>query len=170
MLQLNTASLQQVMQAFHTVTKIRIVIFDADFQELLAYPKERENFCHLLRNTLQGDAACFHSDRQGCLQCAKSKELVIYRCHAGLTEVVVPIMDRGNILAYVMFGQIIPKENSEKNKGTYQNAFSGICTRSGQHSHQIPAGAECRGNGSAGDHRLCHDQSLGRSQQVCIYP
>lgn len=123
MLQLNTVGLQKVMQAFYTITKTRIVIFDADFQELLTYPKERENFCHLLRSTPQGDAACFHSDKQGCLQCAKSRKLVIYRCHAGLTEVVVPIMNKGNILAYVMFGQIIPKEDSEKTKEHIKTHF-----------------------------------------------
>lgn len=116
MLQLNTVGLQKVMQDFHTITKIRIVIFDAEFQEVMAFPPKRENFCHLLRSTPKGDAICFRSDKQGCLQCAKCKELVIYRCHAGLTEVVVPIIEKGDILAYVMFGQIISRENSERTK------------------------------------------------------
>lgn len=116
MLQLNTVGLHKVMQDFYTLTKIRIVIFDAEFNELLAYPKERENFCHLLRQTPKGEAGCFVSDKGGCLKCAKSKELVIYKCHAGLTEAVVPIIDKGGVLAYVMFGQIIPKETNEETK------------------------------------------------------
>lgn len=116
MLQLNTVGLHKVMQDFYTLTKIRIVIFDAEFNELLAYPKERENFCHLLRQTPKGEAGCFVSDKRGCLKCAKSKELVIYKCHAGLTEAVVPILDKGGVLAYVMFGQIIPKETNEETK------------------------------------------------------
>ena len=41
MLQLNTGSLYGVMRDFYTLTKIRIVIFDADFHELLAYPTEK---------------------------------------------------------------------------------------------------------------------------------
>lgn len=123
MLQLNTAGLQKVLQDFHIITKIRIVIFDANFQELLAYPKEREPFCHLMRSTPQGDAICFRCDKQGCLRCAKSKDLVIYRCHAGLTEAVVPIMDKGEILAYVMFGQIIPQESSDKTRESIKAHF-----------------------------------------------
>lgn len=116
MLQLNTPNLHKVMQDFHTLTKIRIVIFDSNFKELMAYPLEREPFCHLLRQTPNGEAACFVSDKGGCLKCAKSRNPVIYRCHAGLTEVVVPIVDKGSILAYVMFGQFILKEGQIQTK------------------------------------------------------
>lgn len=111
MIQLNTASLYQVMRDFYTLTKLRIVIFDADFRELLAYPQDRVAFCQLLRQKPEGEAKCSASDKAGCLRCTKSKELVTYRCHAGLTETVVPIVDKNRVLAYVMFGQIIPQEN-----------------------------------------------------------
>ena len=114
MLQLNMEGLHKVMQDFYTLTKIRIVIFDAQFRELLAYPTHLGNFCRMLRQTKEGEASCFSSDKNGCKECAKNKEPVIYRCHAGLTEAVVPIMDNGGILAYVMFGQIIPEEHREE--------------------------------------------------------
>jgi len=110
MLQLNTVGLYKVMQDFYTLTGLRIVIFDAAFNELMAYPRERERFCHLLRQTPEGEANCSASDREGCISCAGSKEPVVYRCHAGLTEAVVPILDKETVLAYVMFGQLIPKE------------------------------------------------------------
>lgn len=116
MLQHNTVSLHNVMQDFYTLTKIRIVIFDNKFKELLAYPHNHESFCHILRQSTRGEAGCFVSDKGGCLKCAKSKKLVIYKCHAGLTEAVVPILDKGGVLAYVMFGQVITKETSEKTK------------------------------------------------------
>lgn len=116
MLQLNTVSLYQVMRDFYILTKIRIVIFDAEFRGLLAYPEERERFCELLRQTPEGEVRCKTSDKSGCMQCAKSKGLVTYRCHAGLTEVVVPILDKNRVLAYVMFGQIIPRESCDSTK------------------------------------------------------
>ena len=123
MLQMNTFSLFQVMRDFYTLTNIRIVIFDAEFQEVLAYPQEQEGFCALLRKDPAGEAGCFCSDKDGCLKCAKTKELTIYQCHAGLTEVVVPIVDRGGVLAYVMFGQLIPKENCETVKTAIQQRY-----------------------------------------------
>lgn len=110
MLQLNTGSLYSIMRDFYTLTKIRIVIFDAQFRELLAYPEERQGFCAMLRRSPEGEAACRVSDKNGCLQCAKTKALVRYTCHAGLTETVVPIFDKSGVLAYVMFGQIVLHE------------------------------------------------------------
>ena len=121
MLQLNTVGLHKVMQDFHTLTKIRIVIFDAEFNELLAYPHDREAFCQHLRQTPKGETGCFVSDKGGCLKCAKSKEIVMYKCHAGLTEAVVPIMDKGGVIAYVMFGQIIPSETKEQTRRDIKN-------------------------------------------------
>jgi len=116
MLQLNTVSLYQVLRDFYILTSIRIVIFDADFREVLAYPAEKVGFCALLRADPAGDAACQVSDKSGCLKCAKTKALAVYRCHAGLTEAVVPIMDKSGVLAYVMFGQIIPQESCQAAK------------------------------------------------------
>ena len=114
MLQLNTVGLHKVMQDFYTLTKLRIVIFDAEFRELLAYPKDREDFCRLIRQEPDGAAKCGSSDKAGCLKCAKKLEPVLYQCHAGLTEVVVPITDKGGVLAYVMFGQIINEDNAPR--------------------------------------------------------
>ena len=123
MLQLNTVSLYQVMRDFYTLTSIRIVIFDTQFRELLAYPQEKEGFCAMIRNHPDEDARCQASDKDGCLKCAKSKELVVYRCHAGLTEAVIPIMDKTGVLAYVMFGQIIPREHCETTKAAIRKKY-----------------------------------------------
>ncbi|HPY97672.1 MAG TPA: PocR ligand-binding domain-containing protein [Clostridia bacterium] len=123
MLQLNTANLYKVLQDFYTLTNIRIVIFDAEFRELLAYPREREHFCHMLRKTPEGEAGCYVSDKSGCLKCAKNRQPVIYKCHAGLTEAVAPIMDKDGVLAYVMFGQIILKENCEETRSNIKRRY-----------------------------------------------
>ena len=123
MLQLNTSSLYPVLRDFYTLTNLRIVIFDTQFQELMAYPVKKVDFCSLLRQNPDGDAACRKSDREGCRQCAKTKELVVYRCHAGLTEAVVPIMDKDGVLAYVMFGQAIIRETGTSAKAKLKSSY-----------------------------------------------
>jgi len=128
MLQLNTVSLYQVLRDFYTLTKIRIVIFDANFREVLAYPQEKEDFCALLRADPAGEAGCQVSDKGGCLKCAKAKKLVVYRCHAGLTEAVVPIIDKSDVLAYVMFGQIIPQESCEATRAKIRKKYPGFAS------------------------------------------
>lgn len=130
MLQLNISNLHSVMRDFYTLTKIRIVIFDAEFREVLAYPAEKEGFCAMLRRSPEGEAACQISDKSGCLKCAKARDLVLYKCHAGLTEAVVPIFDKNGVLAYVMFGQIVPQESDSatiaKIKKCYPAFVAGI--------------------------------------------
>ncbi len=125
MLQLDFSSLYGVMRSFYTLTKIRIVIFDAEFTEVLAYPSTRESFCAMLRQDRDGESGCQLSDKRGCRLCAKTRELVRYRCHAGLTEVVVPITDKNGVLAYVMFGQIIPRENEIPIKDQIKKKYPG---------------------------------------------
>ena len=66
MLQLNTSSLYPVLRDFYTLTNLRIVIFDTQFHELMAYPDERVGFCDLLRKHPAGEAACHKSDQESC--------------------------------------------------------------------------------------------------------
>ena len=111
MLSLNTINLSAIMRDFYVLTKIRIVIFDSAFQEVMAYPDEKEGFCAMLRSDPQADEKCQLSDRAACQQCARTRFLVQYQCHAGLTETVLPILDDDKVLAYVMFGQILSQQN-----------------------------------------------------------
>ena len=111
MLSINTINLSAILRDFYTLTKIRIVIFDSDFQEVMAYPDEKEGFCATLRSNPTMDEKCQLSDRSGCQQCARTRFLVQYQCHAGPTETVLPILDDDRVLAYVMFGQILSQQN-----------------------------------------------------------
>ena len=146
MLQLNTGSLYGVMRDFYTLTKIRIVIFDADFHELLAYPTEKEGFCAMLRKEPEGEAGCQRSDRNGCLQCAKRKELVLYKCHAGLMEAVVPIYDKNGVLAYVMFGQVIAAEHAASTTARIKQTYPAFSEAAG--CIPVKSAAELRAAGT----------------------
>ena len=112
MLSLNTINLSVILRDFYVLTKIRIVIFDNEFREVMAYPGEQEGFCAMLRSDPEADKKCQSSDRAACQQCARTRFLVQYQCHAGLTETVLPILDEDKVLAYVMFGQILSQQNT----------------------------------------------------------
>lgn len=116
MLQINAANLYRVLKDFYILTKIRIVLFDSEFRERMSYPPEQHGFCGALRATQEGNAKCLVSDRAGCVKCANNQGVTAYKCHTGLTEVVVPIQDKSGICGYVMFGQIIPQEDELSTK------------------------------------------------------
>ena len=116
MLHYDTAKLHKILKDFYTLTKIKIVLIDNEFNELLAYPSERFEFCDRIRKNLTNNANCVNCDRDACIRCAKQKEVILYRCYTGLMEAIVPIYDQKGVIGYIMFGQILASEDSDEIK------------------------------------------------------
>ena len=103
-------SLQELLKDIHVLTKIKLCIYDSNENELCFYPKQFSDFCSELRRIPEMNQRCQECDRRAFSECKKNRSQHLYTCHAGLTEAVVPIVDKGGVIAYVMFGQIILKE------------------------------------------------------------
>ena len=99
-------NLPELMENFYTLTGIRIVLFDSEFNEILSFPSNEVSFCSLLRTDKKFDALCKESDKFSFEKCRKTHSLCIYKCHAGLIEATAPIMQNNAIIGYIMFGQI----------------------------------------------------------------
>lgn len=98
--------LKEIMQSFHSLTGLRLNIFDSDCNRLFAYPNVYCKFCEYVRSFPKANEKCEESDRRSFTECRKKDGLIIYKCHAGLTEAVAPIKESGIIIGYMMFGQI----------------------------------------------------------------
>lgn len=105
-LEFDREQLLELMKDFHILTGIRIVLFDDEYQELLSYPQNDCQFCHLLKHSPSTRGLCAQSDRHSFEQCQAEKKLIIYHCHAGLIEASVPLIDNHIVIGYLMFGQI----------------------------------------------------------------
>lgn len=115
-LKLNIQKLEEIMRAFYTLTGIRFVIFDSDYNEILAYPEVPCEFCAKLRSNPTLREKCRMSDICAFEKCRKSKEVLIYKCHAGLVETCTPIKNEDKILGYVIFGQIADTKDKDELK------------------------------------------------------
>ncbi len=103
--------LEKLLKDFYTLTKIRIVVFDKDFNEISCFPNHHSTYCRLLRECDEAKKKCSLCDREACIKAKTTNATVIYRCYAGLVEAVTPIK-YGNIqVGYIMFGQILQTEN-----------------------------------------------------------
>lgn len=110
---MDTSNLYKAFRDFHTLTGIRIVLFDKDGHILLAYPKSKSKFCTLIERDPALDKLCSDCDYANFQLCSKAKQIVNYRCHMGLSEAIVPIFDTNGILGFVMFGQVLIKEGAK---------------------------------------------------------
>jgi len=107
----NIEQLQSLLRDFHRISNIRITVFDRELTELVSYPEQCAPFCQIIRGTKEGRLACAACDREACAAASKRSNAYIYRCHAGLTEAIMPLWVDNALVGYLLFGHIFAYED-----------------------------------------------------------
>ena len=116
MVNFNPELMSELADAFYTLSGMRMGLLDIDACEFFAYPAERSVFCSIVRANPKINRDCINCDLKNMQKCRKSKSALVYTCHLGLTEVMVPIIENDNIICYFMFGQVIIDEFREQSR------------------------------------------------------
>ena len=98
--------LRGLLKDFYQISKIRITVFDEGLKELCSYPESIAEFCKIIRSCETGKYACAQCDKAACDRAAKERKTQIYRCHAGLTEAVTPLIVHDVLVGYLLFGHV----------------------------------------------------------------
>ena len=98
--------LNKVMKDFSMVTGNNIALYDVDFNVLGCNYANRQRFCALIQTTQEGKKRCNISDYRLLENCAKYKLPQTHICHAGLTDMCIPIKYNDSVIAYIVLGQI----------------------------------------------------------------
>ena len=109
----DTEQLQRLLKDFYHIANIRITVFDGNLTELVSYPENCAPFCAMIRSTAEGRAACAKCDREACAAASKRNTAYIYRCHAGLTEAIMPLWVGNALVGYLFFGHVFAYGNEE---------------------------------------------------------
>lgn len=97
---------QRLIDSFAECFNVRFTIFSADYNNIiLGSPYGLSPYCKIIRETLRLLPACLNQDRQMCRRCKDAHEPLVYRCHAGLYEAVMPIRVNQQLVGYAMIGQ-----------------------------------------------------------------
>lgn len=110
----NLRKLNDLLKDFYTLTRIRITVFDDTFKELTAYPEDIAPFCQLIRTNPDALDACRHCDKSACEKASRQHAPYTYRCHAGLTESIVPIYLGNIVIGYLFFGHVFSYPDYEE--------------------------------------------------------
>ena len=116
------------MRDFYSLTKIKIVVHDSNFNRILAVPRHECDFCAMLRNNPEGLKKCDECTEKGIKDCYEKDAINIYKCHAGLIEAAAPIKINGIVAGYMMFGQIMENQEKDLNREEiteYARIFTG---------------------------------------------
>ena len=111
----NKKTIENFMEAFFNITRMLVSFADENHKQYSTfYAGSRCEFCRIMNSSAKGLECCISTSREGGGKAAISKKPLKYRCHAGLTEIVVPIIVNGKHIGSVFSGQIftcIPEES-----------------------------------------------------------
>ena len=116
----NLEQLRALLRDFYQITKIRITVFDENRNELIAYPEQIPDFCKIVRSCEAGRKACAACDREACAKAFSQRSTFLYRCHAGLTEAVTPLIVNKILVGYLLFGHVFSYADHESGWRTIQ--------------------------------------------------
>lgn len=103
----NKEALLVLLQDFHRLTGLRTVVFDAYGMDILSYPPELPEYCRLVRAVPAGETGCHLCDQNACRNAIRQKKTIIYPCHAGLIEVITPILIDGAVVGFLLLSHIV---------------------------------------------------------------
>lgn len=98
--------LNALLRDFYELTQIRITVFDDGFRELTFVPGTHAPLCALIR-AAGGADACHACDREACARASSRSSALIYRCHAGLMEAIMPFYVNNTLAGYLILGQAL---------------------------------------------------------------
>jgi len=82
---------------------------DIDF-----YPKnEKSEYCKLIQSNKIGYKRCRQSDKIGLSIAKKNKGFAIYKCHAGLIDIAIPIVYKNKSIGAIYTGQIVTEPQND---------------------------------------------------------
>lgn len=120
----NVTKLRDLLKDFYRITHIRITVFDENRTEIVSYPDQIAPFCQIVRATETGRIACANCDQDACNRAVTQRKTQIYRCHAGLTEAVTPLIVQNVLVGYLLFGHVFSYPDVETGRETIS-----YCTR-----------------------------------------
>ena len=96
--------LEQLISDFYISTGIAITLYDASGRTVAKSPIYTD-CCACIREKEACVESCSRSDRVHMEQVAQSGKACAYTCHAGMMEVITPILYEDVVIAYLQIGQ-----------------------------------------------------------------
>ncbi len=131
-----------VMGLLNRILDTRIAFFDIQGceQEYIDM-KPMAPYCGLRRQDPEFNQTCIRCDRSHLLQAKKKSDILIYHCHEGLLEGIVPLYGRrGGYLGAIVYGQMRDKARpglEENVSSAFRQAFLNLPEYSAPQVHDI---------------------------------
>lgn len=103
---------QSIFDEFSACFKIRVSLLSPTGREIaVSHGRPCHEFCDLIQDSLGNRDKCRDFDLNKRIQALESKDMLTYRCYAGMMETIIPIHFEGIHLGYFVLGHY---RNEEK--------------------------------------------------------
>lgn len=97
---------QRLIDSFAYCFRVKITVFSPEMEELIVgLQNPGAHYCSLIQSKLKIRYRCCREDKLMCESCRRSNRLMVYRCHGGLSEAVLPMVIDDSLIGYAMLGQ-----------------------------------------------------------------
>ncbi|MGN1052026.1 MAG: PocR ligand-binding domain-containing protein [Candidatus Scatosoma sp.] len=107
----NQKKIDALLNDFYTCTKIPVSLYDTRFN-CIYVSIEMPTYCKNIRSTKGLEDSCALCDEVHFKEVNRTKNFHCYTCHAGICEVIAPIMHDDIVIAYIMLGRFRDKERT----------------------------------------------------------
>ncbi len=113
---MDAGELDRALALLRRIFDIRMTFYDASHKEHDGFDiKGRTDYCSTRRQDPAFRQQCDACDHRHLVQARRGREPLVYLCHDGLYEAVVPIHDRdGHYLGAFMLGQLRPADETPR--------------------------------------------------------
>ena len=103
--------LKKLAKSFFELSGTILAVYDGKRNFICGYPDRMCAFCEYVRQNGALKKRCFAHDDAAFEVCSRTRTIYKYHCHMGLVEVASPIVKDDIILGYLLFGQIVDRED-----------------------------------------------------------
>ncbi|MFH1368544.1 MAG: PocR ligand-binding domain-containing protein [Elusimicrobiota bacterium] len=111
---INHSEIFEIFQdVFSKLTGLNIAFIDTN-ADFIKRAGDSRGFCILIGSIERktGVSNCWISNYRACKRVISEQKPQVYKCHAGLTEIIVPVLDHGKAIGAIITGQIRTKGRS----------------------------------------------------------
>jgi len=111
---------------FYRATGMTISFYDENGKVVFYPAEERCDLCHLIQNNPIGKERCQRSDREAAERALRTGKAIAYTCHAGMTDVVVPVVVAGERIGCFHSGQSLDTPQTSMGYQDVRNRLSDL--------------------------------------------
>lgn len=116
--------METLLRQFNRISGVRYSLLDT-FGKVVCFSSDMTQFCEMMNASKEGHARCVHCDADAIEEVKRlTNGYLVYRCHAGLIEVIVPVRQHGKVLAYIVFGQLASDGELAENWNMVRHAIA----------------------------------------------